>query len=80
MSITPHFVAHSIRSQEVELGAQLILTFDDDLEVVCQHLEGRYTAAVLGYHVLLVVGTAGVLEKVFARIRCLIHRSQQGGS
>ena len=52
-------------------------TFEDDLQLVGQHLEGTDAGPVLGYQVLLVPRPARELEEIRARIRRPVHGHQQ---
>ena len=53
------------------------VTFKDDLQLVCKHLESTDTAPILWYDMLLVPVSTGKLKEVTARVCSAVHRSQQ---
>ena len=63
----------------VRTGRSFQQTFQDDLQLVGQHLEGRHAGPVLGDDVTFVPGSTGELEEVLARVDSPVHRTEQGG-
>jgi len=53
------------------------VTFKDDLQLVCKHLESTDTAPVFWYDMLLVPVPTGKLKEVTAGACSAVHRSQQ---
>ena len=53
------------------------VTFKDDLQLVCKHLESTDTAPILWYDMFLVPISTGKLKEVTARICSTVRRSQQ---
>ena len=54
--------------------------FQDDLQLVAEHVEGRHTAAVLGDDMLTVPVSAGKLEEVITGVGGPVHCAKKRGS